>query len=180
MTSNLQGKTFSVFQQEIQEMKCEIRKYFHFDSKLWRAIQNHIWHVAQDNALIDWPEGFLIVVNRGTGAAITHLGCCIPIADYSVTPPKPSNAYVLDLDVSFINEEDRHMDYPPEKMLSYSLVVPIALEENFTQEGFDAWIAQEHKKKEAKTIKTAVERLNKLKKHPLWKKIQKASKSNEK
>jgi len=182
-TSDLQGKTFSVFQREMQEMQSEVKKYFRFDSKLWRAIQNHIWHEGQDNALIDWPEGFLVVVHQGTGAAINHRGCVLPSADYSVSadysinPPKQPNVYILDLDVTFINEEDQNMDRPLEKMKSYSLVVPIALEENFTAEGFYAWITQKWKEKEAETIKKGVEQLDRLKKHPLWKEIQLVAKA---
>jgi hypothetical protein len=123
---------------QVRDAGIMINRYFHWDSPVLKAIENYIWK-ANPCLLIDRPlngDGKEMAVRTGRGQV------CVSFAkaeargvSYATNKPVECEYYTLEVRVVFYDEEE---DYNVEK--KYSFNIPIDLEENFTEEKFDAWV----------------------------------------
>lgn len=112
--------------------------YFHRHSKLWRKLWQHLQE--DNNGLIEHPENSLIVVHRGSGHAISLRDTHLYAKNYETRPPTESTVFGMDVEIEYIEEDNRGMDYPPSFVRKYSIQVPCELELNFTDKAFSKWI----------------------------------------
>jgi hypothetical protein len=127
--------------------------YFRYGSKLFRAIDDHISH-AKDCVLIERP-GHVVGTSAHSGV---HFQDAHLYADSYVDDPKdkgeikrkiavPAKVYSLEITVDYVEPGEDYDDRRSGRR--FFLKVPIDLELNFTQDGFNAWIAETKKKRDA-------------------------------
>lgn len=150
-----------------QDAESAIKKYFHFDSKLMRAIHKHIGY-AKDCVLIDRPADICHYSECGAAVHfkdITVWGTQWKYNDETKrNEPYEIDYFGLDITVEYHDEnEDRDVTR------QYTINVPIDLEINFTEEKFNVWInelAQKRNLEREEKDKEAIKAL--LKKYPQW------------
>jgi hypothetical protein len=122
-----------------QEAQEEIRHYFHWNSKLWRAIEkdiaiNYIDGKRVESRLIDSVGRD--VANSSASSGVSFRSARVWYDDFV--------NFALEFHVSFEPIDD------DTDSKSYTLVVPDDLELNFTQEKFDLWAASIAQKRNEK------------------------------
>ena len=148
-----------------------LHKYYHFDSKVWRNIVEHICY-ADDCVLIDRIDErygeVKITVHRGTGPAIRF----VDAHNYydqceSEKDPVPSNVFCIELAVEY-SDEYGHDCFEKE----YRINVPVLLEDpELSQMEFELrwteWILEMEEKKnkeKLEELKTTIEKFGGLEK----------------
>lgn len=119
-----------------------LRWHFRTDSKLWRAIKNHIGETEPGKCCIinkRWP----CICNRGTGWSVS-LGDVFTYADPN------SKTFVIQFRVGFEIDDEDHDYYRKKTSSGYRIDVPKDLELNFTKQKFQAWLRGQKKLLEAK------------------------------
>jgi hypothetical protein len=143
-----------------QDMKSEIIRYYHFDSKLINAIVDYIYHNS-NNVFIRVPDDYFIECHRGTGAAISFKHVTV-YKNYEVKPATCEEVFRLDLSITLTHDETEMERYE-----NISFLVPVDLELNFTEEKFNKWIDGLEKGKNAREEVEELKVLEKLqKKYP--------------
>lgn len=119
--------------EQLQELEASTTKYFRLDSPLWKAIKRYIENAkVGECVLCDKQHPVLIL--RGTGAAISYRRVYYQPAGAD----DPKNTVRLILDVTFYDAEEDREIWERNIMVD----VPIDLMVNFTDDKFNAWIAE--------------------------------------
>lgn len=148
---------------EIAEDNSLLHKYYHFDSKVWRNIVEHIWR-ADHCVLIDrieerYGEKVGIVVHRGTGPAIRFIDAHSYSDRYeSGKDPVPADVFCIELAIEY---SDEYGNNTFEK--EYRLNVPVILEDpelkaTEFERKWNIWLLEMSEKK-------SKEKLDELKSH---------------
>ena len=146
----------------MQDGERETKMYFRSDSEAWTAIQKHISY-AKECAFFERTDS--IRSYRGTGPAVHFRDITVYGTQFKGSTPYEVDFFQIDVDIEF--ENDEYADETRHDRLHIN--VPFDLELNFTQEKFDAWIAEkleERKKKEGNKDREIFDTL--LKKYPEW------------
>ena len=145
----------------ISELQAAQSKYYHFTSKLWKAIRNHVSY-SKDCVLCEL-EG-TIISHRGTGASISIKKTRLYAPDYKTRPPTEADHFSLSFEVEYFCEGEERSYDPDTYRRTYYVNPPVALELNFTKRGFDAWIKEMREKRDVEIEKPEREELKRLKK----------------
>ena len=139
--------------------------YFYRHSKLWRKLWKHLQE--DNNGLIKHPDNSLIVVCRGSGHSISLRDTCLYAKNYNTDPPTEAATFSMSIEIEYIDEDNRSMDYPPTFTRSYNIQVPCELELDFSEKAFAKWTSLKIAEETADTILKEQETLLKLMKlHP--------------
>jgi hypothetical protein len=138
--SKFGGKNLVTFLRSLSDGKQEVFKYFHYDSKFWGALKQHICKAPRFACVIKLPARCKIPSYRGTGPAISFRSVHIGGGDCSSGEWQESNRYCLKFAITFVLKDDDYMENPPTQEKTYELLVPFDLEKNFTQSKFDTWV----------------------------------------
>lgn len=129
----------------IADHEEELGKYYHFASKFWRAIVDHLYNIPTC-VILDHPANHYIPFDHAHGPCISFKGAHLFPRDYS-EPGKPKEQKVFNLSVriTYIHDDNRDEFNPVSFERAYALHVPLDLEVDFTQEKFNAWIEEKRK-----------------------------------
>lgn len=138
--SKFGGKNLATFLRSLSDGKQEVFKYFHYDSKFWKALKKHICEAPRYACIIQLLAHHSIPSYRGTGPAISFRAAHIGGGDCSSGTWQESKRYYLEFAITFVHKECDYMENPPTQEKTYEILVPFDLEINFTQGKFDAWV----------------------------------------
>lgn len=129
---------------QVRDAGVMINRYFHWDSSVLKAIENHIWK-ANPCLLIDRPrngDGEEMKVKTGGGqVCVSFVKAEARGLSYAENKPVEAEYYTLEvreyytLEIRVVFEDE---DGDVERR--YSFNIPIDLEEDFTEEKFEAWV----------------------------------------
>jgi hypothetical protein len=160
--SKFGGKNFATFLQDWCDRKHEIGKYFHFDSKFWTALVDHIAHAPRSaDCVVDLPSDYHIPWHRGSGPAISFRGAYVGGGHVENEEWIPSDFYYLDFAVTFVHKNDDD-EYPATKEKEYCIAVPFDLEMNFSFVRFDAWVTKQLDKEYQERLEELDKKITKL------------------
>jgi hypothetical protein len=139
----------------------EIWRFFHFKSKVWKAICKHIAE-SKDNVLVSIPTEYFIATHRGTGHAISLRDFGVYSKNYDTKPPTESSLFWVKISIGLIHEEDADSDYWKEIDKEFSVNIPTDLMFDFSDSKFNAWISDLRRQRDAKRCKEDEETLVRL------------------
>lgn len=137
VTVELEGSNIIEHLQKTSKMRDETHRHFYFNSKLFRAIYEHI--LSKKCILIIPPADHSIPCHRGTGPSIHFKDAFVYVGGTHIN---------IAFTVGYIDNENEHMDYPPEREIKYDFSFPIEMELNFKQKDFDAHVKEIADKRE--------------------------------
>lgn len=124
---------------KIADLKEQERLYFYMKCPLWKAVRDN---VSYKDDLVKHPDETLIMSYRGTGRSVRLHNVHLYSKNYEKKPPEEANVFCMEVQVEYVNEEDSYQDHPPTFVRTYRLNPPTDLAVNFSQDEFDAWVAQ--------------------------------------
>ena len=166
----IDATNFTPFLRHVQEAQSEIGRYYHFNSKLWRAICKQI-DDEYGFPLIVLPVDHVIPCHRGTGPSVSFRRAWLSAENY----------VCLEFEVGVEPKDEQSEFHDHERHIKFSIQVPRRLEEKFSESAFNAWItdkAKEHRIK--KNANVAIKQVEEWRKNPvLWEEVKKHLKSVE-
>lgn len=166
-TSKLIGHPVAALK-AISAMENDVRTYFYYDSRAWRAIHTQIATAPAHecfviDCLTDWNgEPVDIPFYRGTGAAITIKDVHSYGDQYpgSSVKPVPSTVFCITIEVDYVTEDGERTTR------KYEIDVPTELEDDCTTDEFNArwnkWIDYLKAKRRATTGAAEIAELKRL------------------
>jgi len=130
----LEGSVLDVMRR-VREDEALIRRYFHSQSKFWRALREHIIR-GNTPEVIEFPldyygQPMLLMKYRGH-YPISYKNFCYYGTQFDKdSKPYEVDYYSLDFSVDFLTEDDRDKECPNVCTKDFSLQVPKQLEEDF-------------------------------------------------
>jgi hypothetical protein len=119
----------------INKLDSEIKKYFHFDCLIWKAIFKHI--ADSDDCVIVKKDKGNIKCYRGTGPSISmrdyHKYCTQ--YDKNNKPHEP-DVFSFEICVEYEDLDNCEGEWKRQ----YDIIIPLELLTDFTQKKFDDWI----------------------------------------
>ena len=127
----------------LRDTQQAVNWHFRTDSKLWKAIRNHIGEAKPGKCCII-NKHWHCASHRGLGWAIS--------LNHAFTYTNPSEkSFVLEFRVEFEVDDEDTPKYPKEVRRKYRLDVPKDLELNFTELKFQTWLLRQKRLLEAET-----------------------------
>ena len=175
----IDATNFTPFLRHVQEAQSEIGRYYHFGSKLWRAICKQI-DDEYGFPLIVLPVDHVIPCHRGTGPSIQFRQAWLYAENYDdPKKPKEADVFCLEFEVGVEPNDAQSEFHDHERQIKFSIQVPRRLEEKFSESAFKAWIAdkaKEHRIK--KSANVAIKQIEEWRRNPvLWEEVKKHLKS---
>lgn len=133
-----------------RQMDQEARRHFHFKSKLWRAIQDHI---QSKDCVLFKRHGVVATYSAGPGIALED--AYIPIH-----LDKETQNMVFKIRVSYWSEPGNDNRETFEER--YSIYFPASLEGSFTPRKFNLWLQEKRRERDAKQSAEDLKTLERL------------------
>ena len=140
---------------KINDMRNQANMYFHFGSKLWRAVERHI-ALDPDQALATFPQGMSLRGGRNT-YGINRRECGLYAQEWDDGKPVQPIKFWVEFSANLVNNEEEEFSR------NYSVNVPIDLELNFTEDKFKAWTDALKKERDNKINAKEFEEYQRLK-----------------
>ena len=143
----------------MSDLEIQKSKHFHWDSKLWRAIDDA---VSYHDDLVAHPKDYLIMSYRGTGRAVRLTDVCLYNRNYTTNPPKEHSVVGIEIEVEYIHEDQNGYDNPDKIRKTYRLQPPMELFVKFSKIKFNNWVKKVKSERDAETKKEDLIKLKEL------------------
>jgi hypothetical protein len=143
----------------LMKMKSDLHSYFYWDSRLFRKIEDHVWH-AEDCVLMDRPAGYELTISSAS-TSFRFIKAHTFGTQFKDNVPYEPDVFSLYFAAEFRNDEEDHTIE-----ISHDILVPLNLEDEVPTDVFEArwaaWLEQQRVERDERRKKKELPTLEKL------------------
>jgi len=124
----------------IDTFSTETREYYHFKSKLWKAIRKHI--ESKECVILRKRTDARFAYYRGSSAVKLN---SVKYREYFNVGKPPTIYLEFKLEIDYCFDPINHFepDHSADQVEPYSFCIDPDLETNFSEEAFEAWVREQ-------------------------------------